>query len=449
MKNKKTLITMALMLAVPNMLQQLVTNLTQMVDNLMVGGLQEHAIAGVTITNQVFFIFTIVLFGVGGTAGIFMPQYKGVGNKKKMTEVFRISLLFSLIAGVLFFLVMKFIPNTVFYLFANNPETHMMAHEYLRYSQFIFLILPISIAIMNGFRFSGFVKLPLYISIVTVAVNIILNYGLIHGNLGMPAMGVEGAALGTLIARILEMIITVGLAIIVKSPVKLHVKSLLDFEKKLLLQYIQKGYGLLFNEFFWALGMQLLIVAYTQRISNYIAAMSISNAFTNMIFIGMSGMSVAISLILGEHLGRGDFEQAKTDAKKLLKLSAFMGITLAAIVLLASTFLLGFYDVSERTISIATYLIIIHVAFSWLYYLNAGFFFILRAGGDTRSVLFMDAGFVWVVVIPAAFLLGRVELFLPIHFLIIQFLELLKLLIATIMFKKNTWLNNLTVTENH
>ena len=413
----------------------------------MVGGLQEHAIAGVAITNQFFFIFTVLLFGIGGTAGIFMPQFKGIGNEQKMTEIFRISLLFSFAVGLCFFLLMQFTPDLILRIFAGDPQTLVQAHLYLRYIRYSFLIFPISMAIMSAFRFSGYVRLPMYIAIITVAVSVFFNYGLIHGNLGMPAMGVEGAGLATLIARVVEMTVAIALTIYLKSPIKVSIRRIFDFEKKLLTHFIKRGYGLVLNEFFWVSGMQFLTVLYTQRISVNIAAMSISSAIANLIFIGMGGMSVAMSIILGEHLGQGHFEQAKADAKKLLKVGAFVGLTFGTIVFFLSFALLGFYDVAPETLSTARLLIFINVAFSWLYYLNAGFYFVMRAGGDTRSVLLIDSGFMWVITVPVAFLIGRLDFVLPLHFFLTQLVELPKFLVAIRMYRKNTWLNNLTLVE--
>jgi len=444
MSIKKSLLWTTLVLSLPSIVQQLMTNLAQMVDNLMVGQLQESAIAGVTITNQVFFIFTIVLFGVGSTAGIYLTQYHGAKNHGKMNEVFRMSMLFSMIAGILFYGVMRFWPERVLGFFASGGYTIGDALEYLRFIQYSFLIFPISMTVANGFRYSGFVRLPMYISTGTVAVSIFLNYGLIHGNLGMPAMGVAGAGLATLITRALEAFIYVLLTWILKSPIKISILKGLSFSKALFKEFVQKGYGLVLNEFFWAFGVQALTVIYTQRLSSNIAALSISQALGNMIFIGMGGMSVAYSIILGEHLGKGEFAEAKEKAKRLLKISALIGAVLGAVVFLLSYPVFGLYDVSSETIATARTLLMLNAVFSFIYYMNGGFYFILRSGGDTKGVVMVDAGFNWAIVIPIAFALGWFGLLLPIHFFLVQLLELLKLYVGACLFKKGLWLKNLT-----
>ncbi|MDF9867461.1 putative MATE family efflux protein [Bacilli bacterium PM5-3] len=445
MNIKKSFYFTALMLALPNVIQQLVTNLSQMVDNLMVGRLQEVAIAGVSISNQVFFIFTTMLLGLAATGGIFIAQYKGAKNEEKITEVFRVVILFSFLVGVVFFLLMHFIPDKVFGIFAKDSATIESAISYVKYIKYTFLIYPISIAVGSSYRFIGLVKTPMYVSIVSVIANVIFNYLLIYGNFGFPALGVPGAALATLIARVIEFVILVYLTRHIKSPIVIHLKKTFQFELYILKDYLNKGYGLIGNEFFWAFGMQLIIVLYTNRISENIAAMSIATVMTNMIFIGMGGMSVAISIIVGNSLGQGEFEQAKKDSKKLLRLCAGVGLSLGVSILFMSYFMTMLYDISPDTLKMSRLVIVVATCFSWLYYLNAGHFFILRAGGDTKSVLIMDSGFVWLITIPFAFFIGKLGIYLPLHYLIVQFADLLKLAVARYRYQKGTWLNNLTI----
>ena len=444
MKNKAFYLS-ALMLALPNIIQQLVTNFSQMVDNIMVGKLQEIAIAGVTITNQIFFIFMVVILGLCATGGIFISQYRGVKNDEKVTEVFRVVMIFAVSIGIIFFLVMHFMPEKVLYIFAKDQATIDSALSYVDFIKYTFLIFPISMAVGACYRYCSLVKIPMYVSIVTVAISIFLNYLLIYGNWGFPALGVSGAAIATFIARIVEVTIFIVLTIKLDTPIKINLAKTFAFEKRLIKDFVNKGYGLVANEFFWSFGLQATTVVYTSRISENIAAMSIANVLMNMIFIGMGGMSVAIAIIIGNSLGQGKFEQAKKDANKLLKLCAVVGISLGAIVLASSYFVTMLYDVSSETIFSARLIILFACLFSWLYYLNAGHFFILRAGGDTRSVLIMDSGFMWLIVIPIAFLIGQFGFIMPIHYLLVQFIDFFKLILARYRYHKDAWLMNLTI----
>lgn len=445
MNIKKSFYFTALLLAMPNIIQQLVTNLSQMVDNLMVGRLQEIAIAGVTITNQIFFIFTIVMLGLSAAGGIFITQYRGAKNDEKVTEVFRVVLLFAIGLGLIFFFAMHFIPEVFLGLFAKDPQTIASALSYVDFIKYTFLIYPISLAIGASYRFCGLVKVPMYVAIVSVIVNIIFNYLLIYGNFGFPALGVPGAAIATLIARVVEVVILFVLTRKLNTPIKITLSKMFSFEKFVLTDYINKGYGLIINEFFWSLGMQMVVVVYTSKISENIAAMSIANVMTNLIFVGMSGMSVAVSIIVGNSLGQGKFEDARRDSKKLLKLSSGVGLSLGIIVVIVSYFITMLYDINPETLMAARLVIVAAASFSWLYYLNVGFFYTLRAGGDTKSVLIMDSGFVWAVMIPAALLIGQLHLYLPLHYFVVQFFDFIKLIVARARYRKGHWLKNLTV----
>lgn len=446
-KDKKFYLS-ALALALPSILQQLVTNLSQMADNLMVGHLAETSIAGVAITNQIFFIFLIVTFGFGAVGGIFITQYKGANKLDKVTEVFRVEIIFAFCWGLLFFLILNFFPENVLGLLVKNDATVQEGLQYVSFIKYTFLLYPISLMIGSAYRFLGHVKLAMYVAFITVIIGIFLNWVFIYGNLGMPAMGVKGAALGTLIMRIIELSIFIVLTLKLATPIKLHILKVFSFGKEIVKNYIDKAVALIANEFFWALGFQINVIFYTKRISENIAAYSIANVMISLIFIGMGGLSIAISIKLGNSLGQNKFERAKRDSKKLLKLAAGIGLSLGVIVLIASFFITGLYNIDQETLNMTRGLVFVAVFYSWLYYLDSGYFFTIRMGGDTRSVLIMDSGFVWIVVLPLNFLASQFALYMPIHYLMIQSLDVFKMLVARHRYHKDNWMKNLTVKND-
>lgn len=447
LKTKDNFYLYALSIAIPSIIQQLVTNLSQMVDNIMVGTLGEVSIASVAVSNQIFWIFMIALFGISGTANIFIAQYKGNNDNESITEVFRISLLFSIILGIVFFTILHFNPSLILRIFLKDQTTINTAISYIYYIKFTYLFFPISLIINSSLRVYGMVKLSMYVAFITVFTNIFFNYALIKGNLGFPELGVEGSAIATLIARIVEIIILISLVVIIKTPFKTRIRNIFKFKKSILLKFIQSGYALVLNEFLWALGMQMSNVLYTNRITENVAALNIASVINNMIFIGMGGMSVAVSIIIGNHLGISDYISAKNDSKKLFKLSFFLGILLGVFAIIFGFYLLSYtnlYNVNDDTLKKIYNIIFIAALFSGIYYLNACTFFIMRAGGDTKSVLIMDAGFIWVVVIPFIYLVGLFNPSMPIHYFIVQFLDFIKLFIARYRYRKDNWLVNLT-----
>lgn len=448
MKERKNFYLYILSLALPNIIQQLITNISQLVDNLMVGRLNEIAIAAVSITNQVFFVFTIVLLGLGAAGGIFITQYKGARKEEKITEVYRIILLFNIVIGMIFFVVLTLFPVEVYSLFVKDMSTINSALEYIAFIKYTFLIYPISIAIGTSFRYYGLVKISMYVVMISVLVNVILNYLLIYGNFGFPALGVYGAGMATFISRVVEMSIFIFLTYRLTTPVFTKVRQIFNFEKQILKNFLNKASGLVTNEFLWALGLQVTTVIYTQRITENVAAISISSVLTNLIFVGMGGMSIAISIVVGSSLGQNKFDIARKDSKKIILMSSLIGLFLGVSVFIFSFIITQFYQVSPETIKTARTMIFISASFSWLYYLDASIFFTLRAGGDTRSVLIMDSGFSWVVVVPVAFIIGLFPIYMPFHFFLVQLLDIIKLMIARHRYRKNTWLNNLTIHNN-
>lgn len=313
--------------------------------------------------------------------------------------------------------------------------------------RYTLLLLPFTTAIKISYRKVGQVRLPLYISTLTVLFSIFFNYLFIFGSWGLPAMGGSGAGLGTLLARIIELLICLGFTIKISSPIKLKPHLLRGIQTSVIKSFTRRGTQIVLNELLWAMGMQVLIVIYTQRSGFNLAAYSIAQTFAGLIKVGMSGINTPIFIILGGHLGRSEFGKAQEDARKLLKFSFSMGCVLGVLVLGLSQFILPFYQVDEMTLGAARQLILVSASFSGFVYLNVAYFFIFSAGGDTRSVLILDSLFTWVVMIPAAFLLSFTGLALSLHFLAVQFLEIAKIGVARWRYQQGHWLKNLTTAS--
>lgn len=444
MKDKKFYI-MALSLGIPSMLQLLAKQFANLADNIMVGGLNVYAIAGVSIINQLHFIFGLSLFGIASTASIFTPQFRANNNEKKITEVFLISLLFMVPVGIIFFVLLKLNPTLILQLFTSDAQTLHYAQIYLDYLAYAFLLFPISLSISFAFRFTGKLKMVMYFAFFNVALSVFLNFGLIHGNMGMPAMGVAGAGMGTLIARITECLVFIGATVVIKSPIKIRILQFFRLDKELIKQYVSKGLGLVFNEFALAVGLQTLIVIYSRRVSSNIAALSIAMTFLNLMHVGFSGMNVMIKLIVGEHLGRSDFTRAKQDAKRLKNLSMVIGLVMGIIIFIVGNLIMFTYNVETTVITDARLLLLVMVGFSWLTYLNASYYFTFAAGGDTKSILWVDSLYIWLLSIPLAFTLGQFNILLPIHYFLVQSLNFLRLYMSRQLDKKGRWLENVTV----
>jgi putative MATE family efflux protein len=445
MRKNKEFLKMILLIAMPNIAQQLVINISQMVDNIMVGQLNETAIAGVTITNQINFVFTVLTLGICATGGIFITQYKGAHNEEKITEVFRVVSVFAMLFGLLFFMLLTFFPYQIFSIFTKDITTIRAAISFAAILKFTFLIYPITLAIGTSLRFYGYVKIAMYTSIVATIVNVCCNYVLIYGNFGFPRLEVPGAAYGTCIARVIEIILILIIMIKLKCPIMFNPLKLFNFRKYILKNLISKGLPLITNEFLWSFGIQTLNIIYTFRLSDNIAAMSIAAVIGNLVFIGMGGMATAVSIIIGNSLGESQFDKAYQDSKLLIKFGSLIGLCLGIIMLVLSFFITMIYHVSPETLQKARLTICVYTCFSWLYYLNGCLFFVLRAGGDTKGALIMDSLYTWVIAIPIALLATNLHLYMPLFFFSMQFVDLIKLWIANHRYQKKNWLVNLTV----
>jgi Na+-driven multidrug efflux pump len=197
-----------LVIAIPILAQMLFLNLSQLVDNIMVGTLSEASIAAVYVSNKIFFIIQFIFFGTSGASEIFISQYSGIGELENINKIFNLNVIFSIIIGLLSFLFVNLNYTFLISLFDNSPQVIYLATTYLRIISFTFILFGINIAYSFGFRAYHMPKIPMYISIVTVFLNVILNYLLIFGVssylITLPPMGIKGAALATLIVRILE-----------------------------------------------------------------------------------------------------------------------------------------------------------------------------------------------------------------------------------------------------
>lgn len=445
---KREFIKMALLIALPNIAQQLVINISQMVDNIMIGRLNETAIAGVTIMNELYFVFTVLILGLCATGGIYIAQYKGAALNDKITEVFRIITLGAIVFGILFFCLVTLFPYQIFGIFTKDLKTVEAALTFASVLKFTFLIYPITLVIGASLRFYGYVRVAMYTSITATIINIIGNYGLIYGRLGLPCLEIMGAGIATLSARVLEVIIIIIIMTRLKTPIMLQPLKLFNFSFGLVKEIIKKGVPLLTNDFLWSFGIQALIIIYTFRETNNIAAMSIASIIGNLVFIGMGGMATAIAIIIGDSLGKSNFEQALKDSRILIKLGSLAGLGLGIIMLTISFFVTMIYNVSPATMAMARQCIFVYTCFSWLYYLNGCFFFVLRAGGDTKGALLMDSLYTWVVAIPIALLLSLCHLYMPLFFFSLQFVDFIKLYIAHRRYRQKYWLVNLTTINN-
>ncbi len=446
MFGSKALIKYALLLALPSMLQQVITAIAQLVDNVMVGGLGENAVAAVGIANQISFIFFFASFGLSSACGIFISQYMGTENTKKIQETIRINLVLSLIFGLTMTFVVTVFPEQIIRLFVkDNDETLRLAVGYLRVVSIVYVMFPLIVTYSFGFRYEGNPKYGLFMAVCAVMVNTFLNYCLIYGNFGLPALGVNGAAIATVISKTLELAVGLFISKYKKTIIYTKIFDIFIFDKTLLKAILSKGWLVVANEVIWSLSFTLLNILYSQQVSDNIAALQINGVMLGLAYVGSGGFATAVGVIVGKELGRNNLVEAKNDSVYLIRMAGIFAFVVGLILISFSKLFPSLYDVSNTVASNSTLLIIVSGSFLWIRYLEMAAFFVVRSGGDSKGVFIMDSGYMWLLLIPAMYFVTKFDFTLIERFIIGNLLMLPKTLLTYYIYKKETWLKNITI----
>ena len=441
-------------IALPIMLQQGITSFVSILDNLMVGQLDTISFEAVSISNQILFIINIALIGGLAGPGIYLAQFLGANDEEGMKKSFRVKLIFALTIltiGILVYSIFgKYLLGSFF---TNDPLANEKVEKGLEYLQYMIIgLIPMAIVQLYGtsLREIGHTKIPMYCGVVAIFVNLIGNYILIFGHFGAPALGVVGAAIATMISRIVEAILLVTISHSKKYAFCHRVYRSFEIGKKLFLQITKKGSFLLLNEVLWSLGMTVLVMAYTYRGEDgVVSAYTISSTVSNLFYIIFAAQSAAISVMVGNELGANKLESAEKHAYQLLFFATVVAIAFGALLAIISPFVPHLYpEASANAKAMATRFMLIVALFLPLYAYNTGCFFVLRSGGKTSLTFIFDSGFMWVIAVPAAFLLA---LFTPLEitlvYFVVQCFDLIKSIIGTKMIIGKSWIKNLTITN--
>lgn len=439
-----------LFIAVPMMLQQLITSMVNLLDNLMVGQLGDYAISGIATVNRFFMIGSFAMLGISTASSIFIAQFYGSENKDAMKQSFRYSIVASLLAFLPFLLAAYLIPQQIIGFFSPDPLLQEAAMQYIFVAALTFIPQAISVAAMNAMRAVGESKIPLQISIVTVLTNGLFNYLLIFGSWGFPKWGIMGAAMGTLIARLVELILVM---IVMKRSHFDFATSLLDLfkiPKRLILAISKKSFPLMVNEIGFSLGLALLYKFYGTRGAEVQAAMSIAGTTADLFFVLFGGMAAATTVFVSQPLGRNNAKEAKTNAYRILRFSIVLALVFGVIMFALSWVTPNLYVVSPAIQETAAKFIRIQALFLWIYMINSECYFILRAGGDMRRTLILDSGFMVFINLPVVAAIAYLTDLPAVYvYMAGQATDLIKIIFSIVLVRKGTWLQNLAGQYEH
>ena len=450
---------MILGVTVPIMIQNGISNFVNLLDNIMVGRVGTEQMSGVSIVNQLIFIYFLCVFGGMGGIGIFTAQYYGNNDQEGVRATFRAKVWLGVILTAIAFAVLKIFGPQLIGLFLNEGSETGDLMATLRYAegymQIIFISFPAFIVLQiyaSTIRACGETVLPMKAGIAAVLTNLVLNYLLIYGvNIGgrqiIPALGVNGAAIATVVSRYVEMSIIVIWAHThkEKAPYISGVYRTLRVRGAQLKQFIIKGSPLLVNEALWSIGMSFLVQSYSTRGLDVIAAFNISNTISNMFSIVFFSMGDAVSIVVGQLLGANKLEEAKDTDRKIIAFAVFFSIITAALMASVSGLFPRLYNTTEEVRSLASTLMICYAIFSPMMAFCHCTYFTLRSGGKTIITFLFDSAFTWVVSVPIAFVLSRfTELPVVAIYCFVTAADIIKCVLGFVLVKKGVWINNLT-----
>ncbi len=432
-------------LAVPISLQNLVTFAVSFADNVMIGSLGDDAISGVYIGGQLQSVLQMFVGGIEGAILILAAQYWGKKDTQSIRKVVSIGIKFALAVGLLSSLVAVLFPQWVIRAFTTEPGVIQEGAAYVQIVGFTYLFFSVSQVMIAAMRSVETARIGLYISCMALVINVCLNYVFIFGHFGFPAMGVRGAALATLVSRILEMCVGVGYVFFVDKKLRFGLKDLLHTDRKLLRDFIRYGLPVIGGQVVWAINS----LANTKILGYYsagvIAAASITGMLHNLVYVWMNGMSSAVGIITGKTVGAGQYEKMKEYSKTVQMIFLFVGLISGAAVFLARDGFISLYNASPEAQAYSRQFInVISVTIIGTCYQAACLFGLVKSGGDISFVFKNDTIFVFLVVIPSSLLAMWLGAPPWVVFACLKCDQILKCFVAIVKINRYNWMKNLT-----
>ena len=442
--DNKRLLKSVLVVAGPIALQSLIASSLNLVDNLMIGALGELALNAVGVSVQLFFIYWMFVFGFVSGSATFMAQFFGVRDfvNIRRTTGFALCVVFGM--GVVFFLMAELFPQYVLRVFTKYPEVIATGVPYIRTGAFTFLLIPITQSFTVALRATQQTHLPLIASVIGLCMNTFMNYCLIYGHFGLPRMEVRGAALATVIARVIELGIILFFVFGRGNMIKGPLREFFSFGKHLSYRVFRNSLPTTINETLWSFGTSLYIAAFARISITAGAAVQACNTINGLFSLAAFSVGDAVLILVGQKLGENKKEEAYDMAGKMLALGVAVGLVFGGLTALFGHPILSLFDFTEEGAQAAWQILIVYAATLWLdVYTSVLITGVLRCGGDTRFAMFTEVGVVWLFGVPVAFITSLVlkwPIFLAV--LSVRGENVIKGIILTLRFKSRKWLNN-------
>ncbi len=438
----------ALAVMIPVVLQQLINTLFNVVDTVMVGSLGELTMSAVAVANKPGMIYNGCFFGLTGAGGLMLSQYFGAKDYKQCQSLFSLQFIIGLFFAILYFVVLRFFPEWVMGIYVKDPSTIAIGVSFLRIISFSFLPAAVTTTCIFSMRSLGYNKTPMVISMSALLMNALFNYAFIYGKLGFPAMGVTGSALGTLVSRTVEMCIYLIVLITRRSFFSLRLDSLFHIRLGVLKSFIRRAIPLTVNELLWSTGNNVFFWAYARLDEPSIPAMVIADQAFLVGFVLSTGVSSAVSVLIGTEMGAGEFVRARKTCKQLFSLVCLIALSSAFVGILCSFVMPYIIPVKQELRSLSTQLTMLYSLFYPINCVYAFCFFCLRAGGDTKNAALLDSVYMWLLPVPVCIAMatfGAGKIALPLAVITVQFLMNAKIILALRIVKRGKWIRNITL----
>ncbi len=442
-----------LVLAVPMIIQNAITSFVSFLDNIMVGQVGTEQMSGVAIVNQLIFVFNICIWGGVSGAGIFGTQFYGKGDYEGQKYAFRFKMYACIIIAGIALLLFGFFDTELISLYlsdggsvGNTALALQYGEQYLRIMMAGLVPFAVSQAYVNTIRETGHTFVPMLASLAAVVTNLVLDYVLIFGIGGIPAYGVQGAAIATVAARFVECAIVVLWAHshLEQNPYLKGAYHGFSVPGHILSGIIKKGTPLMFNEMLWAVGMAVIAQCYAVRGLEVVAAQNISSTISNLFNIVYLQLGGCISIVVGQLLGAGRLEEARDKDNKMIFFCVLCCMGVSLIMIFAGRYFPMIYKTEDSIKELAGRFIMISALVMPLCAFSHASYFTLRSGGKTGITFLFDSVYTWVIVIPLATILAKhTALTIEMVFFFVSFTEIIKVTIGYFMIRSGIWLQNI------
>ncbi len=441
----------AFKLAFPVAVQNMLFSSFTLIDTLLVSTLGDVTLAAVGMAGQWSWLMNMIFFGTCSATGVFVAQYWGVKDEERIHKTLGIALSITLFVSFVFFLLSFFLPSQVIGMFNKEQAVISEGGRYLKILALCFPALALSNVFSVVLRSTEKPNLPMFVSLATTLLNIFLDYSLILGKFGMPALGAEGAAIATVIACWLGVVFIVAASLVKRNILISSFKQVFGYKSEDLKVFFKRAIPVIANESLWGAGVFIFNLIYSNMGYEYYASITILKTFENLSYVLFIGMCSACSVMVGKSVGMGEIDRGIKDSKRFLIIIPFVAVFMGAIAIIFRVQLVSIFDlgnnISELTINTARLLIIIYSV--ELPVRTLGFTFvvgILRSGGDTLTAAKFDLGSMWIFSLPATLIAAYVFKlpFIACYIVMYLFEDYIKIFFCANYYRKLKWIKPVT-----